>query len=100
MWILWRMSENKSLLRRVLPVAVVAAWWAYLQWNGYRRLRQVREAERRLLAEGVTISDEDPIPIRLAESRQSLVVSLIALVLIVLVFVGHYAGWFSGFIRR
>jgi hypothetical protein len=40
----------------------------------------------------VSVSDDEPIPIRLAESRESLVASLIALALIAAVFVAHFGG--------
>ena len=42
-----------------------------------------------------TIRDEQPIPIKLAASRESLVVSILALGLIVLAMVTYWMGWWA-----
>ena len=79
--------------RAWVTVALLAGAWAYLLWTHVRDMRDLARAERALKANGVELADEQPIPIRLAESRESLIVSIIALTLIALAFVAHFAGW-------
>ena len=80
----------------VIVAAVgLGAVWVWIVWSGVRQSRDLRSIERNLRDAGLELPDEEPIPIRLAESRESLVVSLILLALIACTFIGYYGGWFG-----
>ena len=79
--------------RAWMTIALLVAAWVYLLWAHLRDMREIARAERVLEAGGVELPDEKPVPIRLAESRESLFVSIVALVLIALVFVAYFSGW-------
>ena len=76
--------------RAWVTVALLIGGWAYLLWT---HVRDMREMARALKADGVELPDEEPIPIRLAESRESLIVSVVMLALIALAFVAYLGGW-------
>jgi hypothetical protein len=89
----WIMAAASGGRRAWTITALLGTMWAYLLWTHFRDMRGIARAERALKADGVELPDEQPIPIRLAESRESLVVSLVALALIALVFIAHFADW-------
>jgi hypothetical protein len=72
---------------------VMVGGWTWFLIGTLRDRRDLDEIERELRDAGVQIPDEPPVPIKLAESRESLLVSIIALVLIAGVLVAYYAGW-------
>lgn len=73
-----------------IPAATFFAW---IGWTTFRDHRVLTRLERDLTSAGVEVPDEEPIPIRWAENRESLVAGLLALALIALVFLAKWAGW-------
>ena len=89
----WIMVAADGGRRAWVTIAMLVAAWVYLLWTHLRDMRQIARVERALQADGIELPDERPIPIRIAESRESLFVSVIALTLIVLVFVAYFGSW-------
>ena len=90
-WVMGAMAQWRA---RSWPFAAcVVGFWIWF-FAGIRRDRgHLDVIERELRAAGGTVPDEKPIPIKLAQDRESLIASTIALVLIAAVFVAYYTGW-------
>ena len=73
--------------RPALLAVGLAAFWVWYIGSGIARRRELRNVERELREAGVEVPDAEPIPIRVAESRESLVVGLVFLLLIAAAFV-------------
>ena len=71
----------------------LAAFWTWWIGSTIAQNRELRTIEREVRDSGVQVPDEEPIPIRLAESRESLVVSVVILLLISAAFVAYFGGW-------
>ena len=84
--------EDRPLRPAALALGL-AAFWAWWIGSTVAQHRELRTIERELRDNSVQVPDEEPIPIRLAESRESLVVSLVMLLLIAAAFVAYFAGW-------
>ena len=82
--------------RPVLLTVGLAVFWVWYIASGVARRRELRNVERELREAGVDVPDEEPIPIRLAESRESLVVGLIFLLLIAAAFAAYFGGRLGG----
>ena len=80
-------------LRPALLAGAMAVFWGWWVWTTISQRRRLQEVERELRQAGVPVPDEEPIPVRLAESRESLVVSLIMLLLMAAVAVAYFGGW-------
>jgi hypothetical protein len=78
----------------VAAVLLVLLWVGFLV-GMFRDARQLRRVERSLEAQGVPLPDEEPIPIKLARDRQSLVAGVIALLLIGFTFLAYHMGWLA-----
>jgi hypothetical protein len=76
-----------------LVIVVVIASWITLFWYALRDRQITKGIEAELREAGIDIPDEDPIRIKLAENRESLVTSLLALAIIAATFVAYFAGW-------
>ena len=85
-------SDNRPW-RPALLAAGVAGLWVWQIWSAARESRSLRKLERELEASGVSKPDEEPIPLRLAENRESLIASLVALALVAATFVASFRGW-------
>ena len=91
-YLLLRASGDRPLRPAALALGL-AAFWAWWIKSTVAQNRALRTVERGLRDAGVPVPDEEPIPIRLAESRESLVVGLVMLLLIAAVFAAYYVGW-------
>lgn len=89
-WIIVALSRRDHLW---IVVASLAVPWVYFCWTYIREMREIERAERTLEADGIELPDEEPIPIKVAAIRESLVASLIALTLIALTFAAYFGGW-------
>lgn len=76
----------------VVAIGLVATY-LYVLWRFIVDMRELSRIENALQESGVELPDEQPIPIRFAKNRESLYVSLAALLILLAVFVAHYAGW-------
>ena len=78
--------------RPALLALGLAAFWVWFIRSGIAQRRELRNIERELRQAGVEVPDVDPIPVRLAENRESLVVGVIFLVLIAATFLAYFGG--------
>ena len=79
-------------------MAIYATMLGTLIWYGSVVLWTARHGnpiDREYRRHGMDGRDEEPIPVRWAESRESLVVSLVMLSIIAGVFVAYFSGWLS-----
>lgn len=101
LWVLGSADEWRSVRFWLVAAGLLTlAVYSFVgMWGSQSDLDAIEEDLRKA---GVEIPDEEPVRIQLAESRESLVVSIIALVLIAAVFVAYWAGWFErvGLLKR
>jgi hypothetical protein len=100
--LVWVVGELFEWRGRALGLAAaMAVFWVWYFVGTRNDRRDLAQLENELRASGVVIPDEEPIRVKLAESTESLVVSIILLVLIAAVFVAYHVGWLHrvGFLR-
>ena len=91
-YLMFRAFPGRPLRPAVLAIGL-STFWVWLIWTSVQQRRNLQEIERELDEAGVAVPDEEPIPIRLAESRESLIVGIIILLLIAMVFAAYFGGW-------
>jgi hypothetical protein len=101
-WALWQTRNPRAPRVTAVRLVVVAAVfavplvWAELQFR--KSMRQLDEALRETGVDPEQIP-EKPLPLvprlRLAKDRDQLIAGVLFLVLLIFVFVAHYAGWIA-----
>jgi hypothetical protein len=88
------MSDRRD--RRGYALATVCAigvlWILKQIWSDWRDRRVMKQVNHELSTAGVKALDEEPVPVRLAESRKSLIASFIALTLIAVAMITYWMG--------
>lgn len=92
-WIAAQVSEGFD--RWAVAAVVLILLWVGFLVGMFRDARELRRVERSLEGQGVTIPDEEPVPIKLARDRQSFVAGVIALLLIGVTFLAYHMGWLA-----
>jgi hypothetical protein len=88
------MSDRRD--RRGFALAAVCAigllWILKQDWNDWQERPLIEQIKHDSAAAGVEVIDEEPIPLRLAENRESLIASIIALALIAAAMITYWMG--------
>jgi hypothetical protein len=92
-WVYFKASKDHA--GPILSTVVIVAFWIMFMFRELRLNRSIKKVETLLLDAGIKPPDETPIPIKLAEDRESLIAGIIALAIIIFVFCAYYGGWFA-----